>query len=1132
LRSRLFTIGRSAALLVLFCGFSIAAVAVSRDARSLELTYDFASVEDSVSALAQFVPAGSITLDAPGLPSGAVELGQSVAAGGLELVPVIVRRAKLAGDQARVKVEYDRPLGTHRELGAMGRFLARRYGLPVDGHVNADLYLIVAPDEFSSNVQALAAWKERMGFRVLVRTTSQIGSTRDQIKAYIQNLYAQADSAPSYVLLVGAVNKIPAFTNTGTPCVTDHPYACVDGNDFLADLFVGRLPAANASELDVMVAKIVGYESAPLLSDTMWYHRALMVGTSYQEGGTPAVTALVTKRLIRERLLSRGFSQIDTVFYPPTSSGRGYVDTAVNRGVLFINGRGWGNYEGWRYPQFLNSDVSSLTNGWKLPVVTSIYCGTGNYQANPCFGEMWLRAGVPTAPRGGVAFWGSSYTGTSTRWNNSMDYGIYQAIFDFGNTTCAPAMYAGKLTQYENFPLPEDSVELRNYFHVYNLMGDPALQMWTAVPRAITVTHYDWAHEGSSSFDVSVHDGQGQPVSGALICLSQSPNIHVTAVTNQWGAAHIVTAPASAGTVLITVTGANLAPYLGQINIGSPDIFIGHHGHSPGTAAPGANVSLGITLRNFGTSQTATGVSATLRASDGSAVVTDSVRGYSDLVPGGTGDGTFSVRVAPSCTSGQRIPLQLQVTAAQGTWWSALELVTSGPTLQYRSYTIADGNGWLDPGETAEMSVVILNHGTASADGLSAVLRSLNPGAISVTDSFGTFGNVAPGESASNTADRFTVYANPGIGVGRRFSLRLVLRGSSGFEFLWDFPVTVGQPTATAPLGPDRHGYYAYDDTDAGYAERPSYGWLEIDPNYGGSGARLSLANDTCVPVALPFNFRFYGRDYGTVSVSDNGFIAPGSQWIGDVYNWSIPSPSGTDGVVAPFWDDFRADTLGASGVYTWFDAASHRFVVEWSRCVHVHGYRPPYYGEQQTFQAIVYDPQYYATRTGDAPIVAQYMTVVNDDTIFENNHNFATIGVESPDNADGLEYTYANSYPAAAAVVADGRAIRFTTNPPDTFVAVSESPTGAEAALLAASPSPARNRVVLTLPERARGTIRIFDVNGRLVRSLPVTQSAGSVVWDARDDDGRLVAPGVYSATLTLPSGLATISCRILVCN
>jgi len=274
----------------------------------------------------------------------------------------------------------------------------------------------------------------------------------------------------------------------------------------------------------------------------------------------------------------------------------------------------------------------------------------------------------------------------------------------------------------------------------------------------------------------------------------------------------------------------------------------------------------------------------------------------------------------------------------------------------------------------------------------------------------------------------------------------------------------------------------------------------------------VPLSNDVSVPIALPFAFRFYGREYNTISVCDNGYVAMGNQWLGEAYNWSIPSPMGPDGLVAAFWDDFRADTLGA-GVYTFHDAANHRFIVEWSRCIHVHGYRSPILADTQSFQMALYDPAHHSTPTGDGPILVQYLKVCNDDSItVEDGHNYATVGIASPDHTDGLEYTFANRYPLPAASIKPGRAIRFTTVPPDTFAAVSErrrTGDGGRGMGFSVFPNPARTSVKIQLSEPT-ALVRVFDVAGREVRRLPA-QARGAVEWDLLDERGHRVPAGAY---------------------
>jgi hypothetical protein len=55
-----------------------------------------------------------------------------------------------------------------------------------------------------------------------------------------------------------------------------------------------------------------------------------------------------------------------------------------------------------------------------------------------------------------------------------------------------------------------------------------------------------------------------------------------------------------------------------------------------------------------------------------------------------------------------------------------------------------------------------------------------------------------------------------------------------------------------------------------------------------------------------------------------------------------------------------------------------------------------------------------------------QYKQIRNND----EPRMFATVGIESPDETDGLQYTYVNVYPEQAAPVSGGLAVRFTTSP------------------------------------------------------------------------------------------------------
>jgi len=63
-------------------------------------------------------------------------------------------------------------------------------------------------------------------------------------------------------------------------------------------------------------------------------------------------------------------------------------------------------------------------------------------------------------------------------------------------------------------------------------------------------------------------------------------------------------------------------------------------------------------------------------------------------------------------------------------------------------------------------------------------------------------------------------------------------------------------------------------------------------------------------------------------------------------------------------------------------------------------------------------------------------------------------------------------------------------------------------------------------LPEAGHVTLAVYDINGRLVRTLvgqPLGAGSHAVVWDGKDAMGRAVASGVYVYRLTAPQGTVT---------
>jgi hypothetical protein len=372
----------------------------------------------------------------------------------------------------------------------------------------------------------------------------------------------------------------------------------------------------------------------------------------------------------------------------------------------------------------------------------------------------------------------------------------------------------------------------------------------------------------------------------------------------------------------------------------------------------------------------------------------------------------------------------LRITASDstgGSWISGIELAVQAPKLRVSQITFNNTNGRLNPGEIVDMVLTVENNGAVDAPGVTASVSTIDD-YTSLPDAGCSFGEIPAGGSADNSGDLLTISSDAGTFNGHTINLILHVETSSGVATDVPFTVVVGQVLSSDPTGPDSYGYHMFDNTDTGNPPAPTYDWIEIAPNLGGHGTRMSFiggTDDGSNVILLPFDFVYYGESYGALIVSTNGFAAPdtfsydmGGQYWANFYNWPLPDPGNARGQISPFWDDLSYSG-SADGVYTLHDSDNHRFIIQWQHMRHQNTY------VYETFQMIITDPQYHSTITGDSEIIYQYKTIVNNDS----QEHYSSVGFESWDEIRGIEYTYDNFYGPGAATLSNNRAIKITTN-------------------------------------------------------------------------------------------------------
>ncbi|MBS3767404.1 MAG: T9SS type A sorting domain-containing protein [Candidatus Cloacimonetes bacterium] len=896
-------------------------------------------------------------------------------------------------------------------------------------------YLFIYPDEpyVSNYLSYLMDWKHRKGFKVYSASTAVTGSGATSIKDYIENAYDNWDDPPEFVCLVGDAGgtySIPTAHEGGGE--GDQYYALLEGNDLLADVMIGRLSFNSLIEFQTIINKILSYEQNPYMDDSHWFTTSLLVGDPSTSGPSCVIVSKYIKEMIKDNM---SYFTFDEVYSSPFVSG---ISNGFNNGASYFNYRGWYGMSGWSV-----SDVYNLNNGYMLPFAVVSTCGTGNFEGtSDCVSEAFTKAGSPSTPKGTIGTVGTATMDTHTTFNNALSAGVAKTIYQDRMYYLGGALNGGKITMWQCFPQnPNNWVTYFSYWN--NLMGDPGLEIWTNVPKDLVVNHESQVAQGSNYFAVEVENDYGNPIQNATVCILKGDDLFEVGYTDTDGEIQIPISDVSNGQVKITASKHNYKPYQNTFSIVQYNQFPAVQSYvidddSSGTSSgndnqqinPGESIEMPITLVNNGNTAISD-IAANLYTNSLLVTITDDRETFGDLAPGetATSDDDYDFSIAEICPDGHEIVFTLEINDGDGNSWEEFIILTvKSSDLRYDSYVVVDGNnGILDPGETSDLKIAIKNEGYVTAENVSGILSTSHDN-FTIHDSIGYFGEIYSGSTVTNNNDLFEVEASSDIVPGTTLYLDLNLSGDNILPVSVTCKMQIGESEMGDPLPADAYGYYCYDSGDTSYDIAPSYTWMEIDPDMGGDGQNLNLYDNgntgDIADIDMPFNIKFYGITYNTLTVCSNGWIAPGETEQYSFMNSPVPGPIGPTPMIAGFWDDLK--TSGGD-VYYYYDTSQHIFIVEWSQ---LHN---DYNNAMETFQIILFDQNYYPTPTGDCDILVQYKEINNVNAGsysggYVHHGQYSTIGIENHNGTIGLQYTFNNEYPPAAMQLEDEMAILFTT--------------------------------------------------------------------------------------------------------
>jgi len=922
--------------------------------------------------------------------------------------------------------------------------------------------LIIAYDAFRDAMLPFYRWKLQKGIPAKLVTVTQAGSTASAIKSYILAEYNATHLG--YVLLVGDAAQVPTFTVSGAG--SDPSYSLLAGGDNYPEIFIGRFSAENLTHVNTQVERSVTYERDPM-TGAAWYQKGTGIASD-QGPGHYGEYDYQHENNIRADLLAYGYTSVDQIYDPGATAAM--VSAALNEGRSILNYTGHGSDTSWGTTGFSNSHVAALTNDYKLPFIQSVACYNGNFTSGTCFGEAWLRSTHNGFPIGAIATYMSTI---SQSWDPPMyaqDASVDLLVGDemrtlgglWFNGSCEMMDLQGSAGATE--------------FLAWTIFGDPSLAVFTKTPQAMTVNHAGALVLGQSDYAVTV---VGVP--GALCALYGNDVLYGAALTGLGGTTTIqmVQPPTEPMTLSLTVTAYNKITYVGTVEVvpaAGPYLILGQvnyvDGNGDGILNAGESVNLRVQLRNVG-SDPATGVSATIATTDPYLTITTDTQTYPDIPAGGSAwsDGFYAFAIAPNCPDQEAVALACTITGARrDTWDAAIAFIVSAPAISVASVTVddiagGDGNGRLDPGENATLSLTLLNGGTYPLNGITGVLSCGHP-LVLVDPDTGSLPGLGPTQSGALTPP-FGIAIDPAYPF-TTVGLTLRVTGSNSYDLPLDVMLPVGgfyEPVENGALG------WMHDVVSGGsfvdqwhissernHTANGTYSWKCGDTG-SGNYANLNDAGLTTPPVTLAGEgeLRFWhamdaevsgaypGRCYdgGLVEISiDGGDFTPITPVGG--YPYTI-RPGGTPG---PFADG----TPVFSGTHEW--------------------------------QQVVFD---LAGISGTVVLRWRF----------------------GSDGATAREGWYVDDVEIIGTSLSSG--------------APESEPLPTRVTLLPCRPNPicAAAQLQFALPQSGAVELQVFDASGRLVRTLfqgAMPAGRHTLAWTGDDDAGRRVANGLYYYRLRTP--------------
>ncbi len=645
--------------------------------------------------------------------------------------------------------------------------------------------LIITPDQFVDDFDGLRSVYLSRGVKSEIFTKEFISSNisgqdlQEKIRNFIIQEYQESNI--EYVLLGGDIEHIPyrgffcyvesggGYSSSNIPA--DLYYSALDGtwnddgdnnwgepeeDDLLPDVAVARYPFSNSSELAKIIHKTINYQNNPVLGEL---ETPLLAGEHlYGSSGSWDETwgRDYLDLLIGERddngYTTNGIPetyQIDSLYEHDGSWYGSDLMNEINAGKQFVH------HVGHASPSYVaHLSTSDITNSnfsgangvdHNYTLMQTHGCDCGSFDYNDCILEKMV-----TIDNFAVAVVGNSRYG----WFNE---GQTEGPAAHLHREMVDAMYHEKMnhlgsafaeSKIQTAPWVEapgqwEEGALRWNFYDINILGDPVLSVWTNEPIDIDVDYSDAIMIGSPSTMVNI-TSDGLPMENFTCTIMKDGLLYATGDTDSDGNVTLIFDPVviEVGEASLIVVGYNCLPDTSGIGFipseGAHVIYNAHEiidteGNNNGMPDFGESIGLTVAINNLGV-ELASGVVATLSVSDDYVSIIDGNEIFGDVAAGDTviTVEAFSFDIVTNVPDQHVVVFNLVCESNGDAWDSNFEIIINAPLPVIGDMVIDDnvggnGNGQLDPGETAIIKVTATNSGHSNCGSSQMGLISSSP---------------------------------------------------------------------------------------------------------------------------------------------------------------------------------------------------------------------------------------------------------------------------------------------------------------------------------------------------------------------------------------------------------------------